>query len=32
VIEVDVYDLEVHTLFVQHDAAALAEGVGGSGI
>ena len=32
VVEVDVDDLEVHPLLVQHDAAALAEGVGGAGV
>jgi hypothetical protein len=32
VVQVDVDDLEVHPLLVQHDAAALAEGVGRPGI
>jgi len=32
VVEVDVDDLEVHPLFVQHDAAALAEGIGRPGV
>ena len=32
VVEVDVDDLEIHALLVQHDAAALAERVGGPGI
>src|SRR6185369_12592191 len=32
VVEVDVDDLKVHPLLVQHDAAALTEGIGGPGI
>ena len=32
VVQIDVDDLEIHALFVQHDAAALAEGTGGAGI
>ena len=32
VVEVDVDDLKVHALLVQHDAAALAERIGGPGI